>query len=181
MSVLTQEKVKKLFNYYPETGKLFWKSWVPSNHRRAGKEANYITSRGYKSVTINYKHYLVHRIIWLHQYGYFPENGLDHIDRNKLNNRLENLREVSVQCNQRNSKIPCNNKSLIKGLDWRPKVFKWRARIRVNNKSYSLGEYRDYHDAVCARLAAEQCLNWEGCDSNSSAYQFVKKYILGDN
>ena len=51
--------------------------------------------------------------------------------------------------------------------------------MRVIEPSFKILSFDD--DAVCARLAAEQCLNWEGCDSNSSAYQFVKKYILGDN
>jgi len=180
---LTQEKVQKFFTYNKNTGKLYWKSahsWKNRhiiNSRNANKEAGVVSNNGYLIVGLKQKWYKVHRIIWLYIYGYFPENCIDHINRNKTDNRIENLREVSNQCNVRNSKIAKNNKSTIKGVSWHKETSKWVVKIRLNGKNYYLGVYRDFYDAVCIRLATEQCLNWNGCDSNSSAYQFVKKYI----
>ena len=56
----------------------------------------------------------------------------------------------------------------------------WLAYIYINSKMYKLGRYLVLEDAVCARLAAEQCLNWNDCDDSSSAYQFVTSNILRD-
>lgn len=172
---ITQELIQQLFNYNSETGDLKWKR-APYTKSKKGLIVR--TKRnGYYTVKIYGKDYLVHRIIWLYVYGYFPENDIDHIDRNRINNKISNLREVSRQCNQRNVGLRRNNKTGIIGISFNTINFVWLASISVNNKYYNLGQYRDYTEAVCVRLAAEQCLNWHSCATNSPAYQYVKSWL----
>ena len=122
--------------------------------------------------------YLAHRIIWLGSYGYFPENEIDHINGIRNDNRLCNLREVSRQCNQRNKNIGIKKISGVKGVCWdkskNKSKNKWKVQIRINNKTYNIGHFINFDEAVCHRLAVEQCLNWNKCENNSSAYQYVK-------
>jgi hypothetical protein len=105
-----------------------------------------------------------------------PEHGLDHIDQDRSNNRIENLREVSQACNIRNSKQR-ESLSGIKGVTWNSRYNKWRAYIMINGKNIYLGLHSDIIEAACHRLAAEQAENWEGCDKTSPAYLFVKKSL----
>lgn len=69
------------------------------------------------------------------------------------------------------------NTSGIKGVVWHKRHEKWMARIKVNGKLKYLGYYTDFDDAVCARLSAEQCLDWAGCDSSSPAYKHVQRML----
>ena len=172
---ITQEIVQKLFIYDPETGDLSWKR-APFTNSKKGAPAK-TKSNGYYVVSVYGKIYGVHRIIWLYVYGYLPENDIDHIDRDKLNNKINNLREVSRQCNQRNVGLCIKNKSGVTGVHFNRLHFSWTASIRVNNKHYYLGSYIDFIEAVCMRLAAEQCLDWPNCNSNSTAYQLVKSWL----
>ena len=172
--VLTQEEVRQLLDYDPETGELRWREWKQG--RKMGKAVGMsVGSAGYRQIRINGKGYLTHRLIWLWRYGYFPENEIDHIDRDKRNNRLSNLREVSNSCNQRNSETRTDNKSGVKGVCWANRKSKWLASMKVNNEWRYLGLHTEFTEAVAHRLAAEQCLDWEGCDNNSSAYQYMKR------
>jgi len=172
---LTQEIVQHLFNYNSETGELRWKR-APFTCSKKGASAN-TNCNGYYHVRVYGKIYGVHRIIWLYVYGYLPENDIDHIDRNRANNKISNLREVSRQCNQRNTGLQSNNKSGVTGISFKPLHFAWTASIKVNGKHYSLGIYTDYIEAVCTRLAAEECLGWPDCNVNSPAYQFIKSWL----
>lgn len=175
--ILTQKLVQKLFLYNQETGELVWK--IPTANRvYPGDPFGCICkTHGYRQGTLFGKLQKAHRIIWLYIYGYLPEYEIDHINRNRNDNRLCNLREVSHQCNLRNSKIQKNNISGVTGICFHIKASKWVAHIVINNKNKYLGCYSDYNEAVCARLAAEQCLNWNSCNLNSSAYVYVKTNI----
>jgi hypothetical protein len=124
------------------------------------------------------KLYLAHRLIFLYHFGYMPEHEVDHIDRSRANNRIENLREVSHTCNLRNSTQRSQTSSGVKGLSFHKPTQKWQANIVVNGASRYLGLYSDFAEAVAHRLAAEQCLDWSDCDSSSPAYQFMKELLL---
>jgi hypothetical protein len=175
---MKQQELKKLLFYYEPTGDFYWLQTNYQNGIKAGTKAGTIKSNGYVMITINCKMYYAHRLIWLYIHGYFPENQIDHINKKPNDNRLINLREISRQCNLRNSKVSATNKTGIKGIGWDKINCKWKVQITVNYKVINLGRYIDFNEAVCIRLAAEQCLGWAGCDSNSSAYQYVKKYII---
>ena len=170
---LTQEKVRELFDYH-EDGYLVRRVTVASN-ARAGDRAGSVKQHGYTTVDIEEERYLYHRVIWLWHYGYLPEHSVDHIDRNSKNNKIHNLREVTHQCNIRNSKLKKHNVSGVCGVYLIKGSGRWRADIRVNGKIVYFGTHADFTEAVAHRLAAEQCCDWEGCNSTSSAYLFLKK------
>jgi hypothetical protein len=174
---LTQERLKELLHYDPETGVF---TWIKPAARRTAKGAiaGHRNDDWYSQIGIEGNVYLSHRLAWLYVYGYFPENCLDHIDRNPSNNKISNLREISQQCNLRNTGNPKNNKSGVKGVYFSTISGKWIAQVKVIGSVKRLGYYISFENAVCARLAGEQCLNWEGCDSSSPAYKYVQKNII---
>jgi len=176
---LTHKEAHRLLKY--KDGILFWRRNIPNrdaSKRDGGKPAGHVNVDGYVTVGVHGRSYYAHRIIFLMHYGYLPENDMDHIDQNKSNNRIENLREVSRQCNMRNCGNHKHNTSGVKGVYWVKRDKKWATQIAVSRKNYTLGHYGSFSNAVLARLAAEQCLGWEGCDSSSPAYKHAVKHGL---
>ena len=167
---LTYEHVRELFDYR-DNGNLVWKVRL-SRRTRIGDIAGTPSGAGYHVVIVDGRPNKTHRVIWLWHHGYTPEGDLDHINRVKLDNRIENLREVSRQCNTRNTGNQKNNTSGAKGIYTHPSWDNvWQAFITVNGRQCKLGNHSSFDEAVLHRLAAEQCLGWEGCDSSSPAYR----------
>lgn len=170
--VLTQELVKHLFDYMD--GKLVWKN--PKSPRvKPGDIAGNISKLGYIRVQVCGKLYFAHRIIFIYCNGYNPENPIDHTDRDKLNNNIENLREITQQCNMRNAKQQSNNTSGVRGVGWHKRIGKWYAQIRANKSCNFLGYFDNFNKAVKARHNAEIAVNWAGCDSTSPSFLYLKK------
>jgi len=92
-------------------------------------------------VSIDYKKYKIHRLIFLMHHGYLPEY-IDHIDGNPKNNRVENLRECTASQNQWNQGISSKNTSGIKGVVWHKRVKQWQARVRVSGVRHYLCYFR---------------------------------------
>jgi hypothetical protein len=174
---ITQARLKELLHYDLDTGIFRWKIYRNGSAKQ-GKIAGTKSKLNYLQININDHTYLGHRLAWLYVYGYFPEHGIDHINRIKTDNRIKNLREVSNQCNIRNAKIYTTNKTGIKGVHWYKRTNQWCSMIMNKGKNYNLGLFNNFDNAVCARLAAEQCLDWSGCDSNSPAFQYVQKMLI---
>lgn len=172
---LTQERVRELFDYR-EDGCLIRRE--DSTQCKAGEVAGAVDRRGYYHITLYGVHYYVHRLVWLWHHGYLPEHNIDHADRCRSNNRIENLREVTQSCNLRNTGNRLTNTSGVKGVRRYPQVKKWQVQIMVAGKNVYLGLHEDFLEAVCHRLAAEQAENWAGCDSCSPAYQYVQQHIV---
>ena len=143
--MLTQEKVKTLFNYNPETGILTNKINRGARGRK-GMDAG-TRSQKYLRLTINNKPYLVHRVVYLHYYGVLPKT-IDHIDGNELNNKISNLRECTVSQNSYNEKIRKNNTSGIKGVSWVKKTRLWAAQIKVDGEIVHFGCFWDIDTAA---------------------------------
>ena len=173
MKQITQVRLKELVRYDKDTGIFIWKE-----HRQCVKKGAVAgsTHDGYVRMKVDGWKCMAHRLAWLYVYGYIPENSLDHIDRVKNHNWISNLREVSSSCNLRNSKLRKDNTSGIRGVT-PTNNNKWDARIMVLGNAITLGRHKDFAEAVCHRLAAEQFEEWEGCNSSTSAYQYVKKNI----
>ena len=152
MPGLTQERLHTLFTYNTLEGHLYTK------HRQgaiAGEKAGWSNPNHYISIMVDRKVYLEHRLVWLFVYGTFPEKHIDHIDQNKHNNRLENLREVTQQTNSKNCSISKNNKSGMLGVSWHKQANKWRAYIMVDKKHIHLGLFTDKDKAISTRKQAE--------------------------
>ena len=171
---MTHKDAQGIFKY--ARGKLYWRH-SRGSRAVAGGEAGTHLRGGYRSVSIGGKRYLVHRIIFLYHFGYMPEHGVDHIDRNPKNNQINNLREVSQSCNMRNSRTRKDNSSTVRGVYWCTQVHKWYARITVGGRTISLGFHECLIECAALRLAAEQCFGWSYCDRESSASKHIKNYI----
>ncbi|MCV5094213.1 HNH endonuclease [Escherichia coli] len=130
------------------------KTW---NSRYAGKRAGCLHKRsGYIHVGFNRRIYQEHRIIWEMHNGPIPEGmEIDHIDHNKVNNHIENLRLVTCQDNNHNRSRNHNNKSGCAGVYWLERLRKWCAVIRINGKLKHLGVFKSKDDAIKARQEAE--------------------------
>lgn len=122
------------FVYVPETGKLLWKK----NLKEAGYN-KYSGNNKYRNVFFLKRNYASHRIIWLLVYGEWPKLDIDHINGNGFDNRIENLREVSVRENSQNRKVHRNGK--LVGCSYRKDCKKWQALCYVNGKLKHLGYY----------------------------------------
>lgn len=153
--LLSGEIVRDLFVYDEDTGSLIWRKRV-SPRIGAGHMAGYVAADGYQKVFVFGRPFLAHRIIWLYHYNEWPKKYIDHIDGNRLNNKISNLRDVSGMENQRNRALAKNNKSGIAGVCWSRHYKRWVSRIKINNKFISLGSYEDFFEACCARKSAEK-------------------------
>lgn len=151
--ILTQNYVKKLFNY--DGINLRWK--VKKAMRiKINSIAGSVNSEGYRHIEIEGKKYKAHRIIWLYVYGVMPEREIDHINRQKLDNRIENLRESNRQINSRNRSAGSNSLTGVRGVYWQANCKKWVSVIGVGNgKRVTLGYYNDIEEAISMRLTAE--------------------------
>lgn len=162
---LSQEDLKKVLHYDPVTG-IF-------TYIRSGKLAGAVVDSGYVVISVRGRGYPAHRLAFLYVDGYMPEMSVDHINRNRADNRRYNLREASPQCQARNCSISKNNSSGVKGVHWIGHRNKWQARIKVLRVNKHLGLYDSYEEAACARLAAEQCLGFQDCNKISTAWKVV--------
>ena len=158
--MLTQADVKRIFHYDPITGFCIRVS-RPSNRVKIGDNFGcmhkYTGDLKYLRARVNDKLYRIHRLIWLYMTGKTPENDIDHIDGNGLNNTWANLREVTRSDNNRNTRIPRNNTSGQMGVSFFTKNKKWIATIQseVGVRKY-LGAFDSREDAIAARLQAEE-------------------------
>lgn len=154
-ALLSQGKLKELFNYDELNGEFTWKISKKYSKRKAGSIAGWITKSGYIQIEIDGVAYLVHRLIFLYVYGKWPTDQIDHVDGARNNNRLVNLREVTRSENQRNRTINKNNTSGITGVYWTKNTNNWFAAIGLNGKLKHLGYFTNKEDAIVARKAAE--------------------------
>ena len=172
--MITQDQVRGLFYY--RNGELVRRVSVGSKVKK-GDIPGSDTDRGYCRVKIDGKSYFTHVLIFLWNHGYLPEKGIDHIDRDKSNNEITNLREVGQVCNMRNTGNSKANKSGVKGVAFNKQTSKWIPSITVSKKQYYLGLYNCFTEAVSHRLAAEQCIGWSKCDSSSPAFKYMQNYL----
>jgi hypothetical protein len=174
MAELSYAQVSALLKYDSETGKLYWLPRTPDmfpaetafsggqeakaknwNSRYAGKEAfTSVQNCGYVQGGILGRGYLAHRVAWLLVTGAWPKNQIDHINGDRTDNRIANLREVSNAENARNMSISSRNKSGVPGVFWDTKRGKWVANIGENSRTRHLGSFDDFNLAVEAREKA---------------------------
>ena len=150
----SQEDLCRLFEY--REGNLYWRT-KPSNYAKIGKKAGTLFPNGYMRIQINHAKYYAHRIIWCYHFGPIADKlQIDHIDGNKTNNMIENLRLATHGQNQSNNKRAfCNSKTNILGVSWFERTNKWLVQITKNNKKIHLGYFVNQEDAIAARKAAE--------------------------
>ena len=136
-SDITAERLRELLSYDPETG-LFHNKRHRGSKARVGSKAGSINTIGYSQVKVDGKLYSSHRLAWLYTYGAFPEGCVDHINRNRSDNRICNLREADKSENGQNKSLPqSNNTHGFLGVT--RDTGKWSARITTNGKTKYIG------------------------------------------
>lgn len=141
---ITRQFLHELFEY--RDGHLFWKVDRRNNKIKGTQASRPKKSNGYQEVTINKKKYYSHRLIFMMFNGYWPEQ-IDHIDGNRSNNLVSNLREANNAQNNRNTKLRVSNTSGFKGVYLHSQNNRFVARITVNYKCISLGCYKTIKEA----------------------------------
>jgi len=154
----SQQELQEGFDY--RDGNLWWKKTrqgVKVGSEAGSVKTNPLTGKQYVQVSFKRKFYLIHRLICVwHGHSLEPNQQIDHIDGNSLNNCIENLRVVSTKQNAENRKTANkDSKSGVKGVCWN-KTKKWKAYICHNGKDIHLGYYVNKDDAIAARIAAEK-------------------------
>jgi hypothetical protein len=165
-----RETLTRLLRYEPETGLLFWRerpvemfiggkypakrrasSW---NSRCAGKQIYCINKAGYIVIRLSSEIHLIHRVIWKFIYDIEPII-IDHIDGNRTNNRLNNLRSIDIIESNHNLGLQERNTSDYTGIHWDEHRKKWKVEIGYKNKNIYIGRFTNKQDAIAARKQAE--------------------------
>ena len=163
--MLTQQRLKEVLHYDPETGIFTWKyrTDVPkcTNSLFFDKIAGYKNNQGYFFIRINRKLYRSQRLAWLYVHGKWPDNEIDHINGVRHDNRFENLRDVTKSINMQNQKNARKDCSLgFQGVH--ADHNKFQSRININGKRTNLGSFKTPHEAHKAYLEAKR-KHHEGC------------------
>jgi len=151
----TAEYLRSILNYNRETG-VFTRRLSTAPNARTGDVAGYMSKDGYLLVKVLCKTYKAHRLVWLYVHGEWPQGQIDHINRDRSDNRIANLRDVSHQQNQQNASRRWDNTSGYPGVCWHKPSGKWAASISYSKKQKHLGLFTDINEAVAARKAAER-------------------------
>lgn len=142
--------------YDKETGNFYWiKS--PANCIDINQTPGFIDSRGYISIRFKRKNYYSHRLAWYMTYGVWPKI-IDHINGNRSDNRLCNLRNVTIRINNINTKH--HRQGRLVGVVWRPLRNRWYSQIRINKKNIHLGSFKTQEEAHQAYMNKLKELNY---------------------
>ena len=158
MADITQDYLKQILDYDPSTGVFRWKLSI-SRIAKVGAEAGSPNNFGYIRIGIKGKSHLAHRLAWVYFHGEWPQKWVDHIDGDKKNNRINNLRQASASENTHNTRTNRNKSSGTRGVDWHKKYGKWMARIQVEGKRKTIGFFDNLEDAAKARKDAESLIS----------------------
>lgn len=158
---LTQERLKELLHYDPETGVFTWKrrttgkNYTSWNSKYAGKRAGNVNKpSGYVYIYVDNENYSAHRLAWLYMHGEFPSFHIDHADMDRANNASSNLRLATQSENLANTGLRADNTSGFKGIVLHKnrlhQKYPWQARL----KRKSLGYYATAEEAASVRNEA---------------------------
>lgn len=156
-TMLTLEEARQILSYDPATGKL---TWIVNRSRkvRAGANAGAV-SHGYVRIKVDGKPYAAHRVAWLLTTGRWPAAQIDHINGDRSDNRLVNLREATNSENHQNLPVLVTNKSGYTGVSWNKARCKWQAFIVKDGRSIYLGLFDNEIQASRSYLDAKRQLH----------------------
>jgi hypothetical protein len=172
MQKLTQELLKELLSYDPNTGVFTWlprdakwfkslNSYLSWNTKHANTIAGSPNNKGYIKILIFGKSYAAHRLAWLYAYSEWPKKQVDHINAIKHDNSISNLREASNSENlqNRSSCLSSNKATGMLGVSFHNGTKKYQASIRLNRKHYYLGLFITPEEAHAAYVSAKRKLH----------------------
>lgn len=160
---LTAQRLREILDYDQRTGVFTWKVML-AHRRKPGDIAGNLT-HGYVEIGINNSSYRAHRLAWLHFYGEWPTGQIDHIDGDRSNNAISNLRDVTNQKNSQNRHGVSDGKitSEYLGVTWNAANNCWMAQIKAGNKNQYIGQYATEYDAHVAYLYSKR-LHHDGAE-----------------
>lgn len=152
--MITQERLKQLVYYDERTGNFTFK--VNKGIRKVGMVAGSAVGGGYWRIRLDGREYKAHRLAWFYVHGKWPVQDLDHINLNKRDNRISNLRLATETENNANQSLTSRNTSGFKGVTWHAKCQKWQASVKVKGRNRYLGLFDRAEDAHSAYVQAAQ-------------------------
>jgi len=173
------DHIHKYMSYNPDTGSMTWKKSTGGG-QTLGAEVGHTNSKGYRGCKVCGRSYKLHRLIWLYQTGSFPKHDIDHINRNRSDNRWSNLRDVKSDVNAYNHKVRKDSKTGISGVSVTCDKYKlpYHVRIAVDNEEKHLGFYKTLDEAAMVRYNAECKYGLHEAMEYSSAHQYLKEHNL---
>lgn len=158
MSDITAEIVRGLLQYDPETGVFVWRVDRQANKLK-GKVAGRMIGP-YWSLNLFNRNHSAHRVAWLYVHGEWPKHQIDHINGDKTDNRIANLRDVTKSLNMHNIAAPRRDSaSGLRGVGWHRSSQKWRAQLSVNGRRVHLGNFSTKEEAYEAYISAKNTQN----------------------
>lgn len=155
---LTVEFIRDRLDYNPNNGEFK----IRKKSGKKGVVGNKTGSKGkngYVYLYLNNNVALAHRVAWVYVYGEWPNEQVDHINRDRSDNRISNLRLASQSQNSCNGSLRSTNKSGYRGVSWSKEKKKWVSRIVKDRKQYVLGYFDDKEKAYMAYLEAANRLH----------------------
>ena len=157
--LLDVKTASNYLNYNAKTGSFVWK--VKTKTYNTGDIAGKANCRGYVSIWIGGKQYYAHRLAWAFCNGSWPIGDIDHVNEDKSDNRILNLRVASRSENMFNRGCNKNNTSGMKGVVFCKKTNRWRAQMMVNRKSVNIGRFKTIEAAANAYMLKAQEIRGE--------------------
>lgn len=171
---ITAEQVRAMLEYNENTGEFRWKPRTPDmfedgnqgraanakawNTKLSGKIAGVRCGNGYTAIAIKNKKYYAHRLAILMVTGKWPNHQVDHVNGDRSDNRLCNIREASQYENMQNCTFSTNNSGYT-GVSFKAKTIRWIAQINAYGKQIYLGSFKTKEEAAKAYLKAKSKLH----------------------
>ena len=157
-SDITLPYLRTILTYNPESGKFTW-----IGNQCGGRSAGTVDDNGYIKIAIHRIDFKAHRLAWAFVHGYLPEphRKIDHLNRVRTDNRIDNFRLCSDKQNCENSGRPKNNTTGFKGVAKCKNTTKYRAYICHNRKQIHLGMFDTPEEGNLAYCNAAKALGWE--------------------
>jgi len=156
----TQEEIHKYFIYIPETG-VFLNRITRSNQAKEGHQSGCVDQTGYIYIYFKMTRLLAHRMAWMYMYGIEPDGQIDHINGDRTDNRIANLRVSTAHQNARNRGLSKNSSTGFKNISWNAERGSWEVSIKMNGKKAFFKRFKILQEAQRAAISAREELHGE--------------------